>query len=467
MSPLLAHRDPAQVVAYWQGQPILAGDFLARVHALVAQMPAGKFVLNVCSNRLNFALGFCAAVLSGRSTLMPATLAPELIEHFRARYPDLLVLWDQSNPIHSINDCQVDAQALATSTELATYQVPLVDNKHVAAYVFTSGSTGLPQAHPKTWGLLHRNAKAQELRLRETLAHDSKQGFTLIGTVPGQHMYGFESTLLLALLTGNAFAAEHPFFPADIAQAVAQVPGACKVLVSTPFHLSRFCQAQQEQALDLSPLDLVFCATAPLSQTLAREITRTLGAPLLEIYGCTESGQLATRTSAETSVWHTYADVLIKELSPQPNEEEARFIASGGHVPGEIVLGDVLLLHDASHFELLGRGVDMINVAGKRHSLASLTHLLCSVEGVRDGVYFLPDETDQVTARADVVRPVAFVVAPQQTTASILGALRQKVDSVFLPRQIFFVDALPRNSTGKLPRQALLALYQQFNKAAA
>ena len=466
MSPLLAHTNSDQVVAYWGGEPILAGDFLARVVALAAQLPPGKFVLNSCSNRLNFAIGFCAAVMTGRTTLMPATLAPELIDHFRVQYPGLVVIWDQSNPIEGMASCRVDGEALAMQGTLAAYQVPAIDDDHIAAYVFTSGSTGLPQAHPKTWGLLHRNARAQALRVRETLstaADETPSTFTLIGTVPAQHMYGFESTVLLALLTGNAFAAEHPFFPADIATSVAHVPG-CKVLVSTPFHLSRFCQARQEQPLELAPIALVFCATAPLSQALARQIADTLGAPLLEIYGCTESGQLATRTSANTSVWHTYADVVITQRKTATPQGELQFVASGGHVPGEVPLGDVLDLHDSSHFELLGRGVDMINVAGKRHSLASLTHLLCSVKGVQDGVYFLPDETPQDISSGNVVRPVAFVVAHGYTSLAIMAALRPKMDAVFLPRHLYFVDALPRNSTGKLPRQILLDLYHHVQQ---
>ena len=460
MSPLFAHTSATQVTAYWGGQSLLAGEFLTQVEHLADRMPAGQFVLNICTNRLNFALGFCAAVMTGRTTLMPATLAPELIDHFRTRYPDLVVLWDQNNPIGGLPECQIDREALRGLSNPGAFQVPDIADEHIAAYVFTSGSTGLPQAHPKTWGLLHRNARAQALRLQETLELTAHAPFTLIGTVPAQHMYGFESTVLLALLTGNAFAAEHPFFPADIAQSLEQVPG-CKVLVSTPFHLSRFCQAKMEQGLDLTPVSLVFCATAPLSQALARQISDTLDAPLLEIYGCTESGQLATRISADTTVWHTYADVVISERPVAATEGGSQFFASGGHVPGEVLLGDLLVLQDPSHFELLGRGVDMINVAGKRHSLASLSHLLCSVEGVQDGVYFLPDESPDDASRGNVVRPVAFVSAPGLTPQTIIEGLRQKMDAVFLPRHLYFVEALPRNSTGKLPRQVLMDLYQR------
>ncbi|PIQ13537.1 MAG: beta-hydroxyacyl-ACP dehydratase, partial [Hydrogenophilales bacterium CG18_big_fil_WC_8_21_14_2_50_58_12] len=54
----------------------------------------------------------------------------------------------------------------------------------------------------------------------------------------------------------------------------------------------------------------------------------------------------------------------------------------------------------------------------------------------------------------------ACVVAPGMAAAALLAALRERIDPVFLPRPLLFVDALPRNSTGKLPRTALQALFQ-------
>ncbi len=87
----------------------------------------------------------------------------------------------------------------------------------VAARVMTSGSTGEPQPHRKTWGLLWRNAHAGAARLAELAGLDSLGGVNLVATVPAQHMYGFESSLLVALLAGAAFDAARPFYPADIA----------------------------------------------------------------------------------------------------------------------------------------------------------------------------------------------------------------------------------------------------------
>jgi len=55
-----------------------------------------------------------------------------------------------------------------------------------------------------------------------------------------------------------------------------------------------------------------------------------------------------------------------------------------------------------------------------------------------------------------VCRLAALVVAPALSEAQILAALRAAVDPVFLPRPLRIVSALPRNGTGKLPRDALL-----------
>jgi hypothetical protein len=80
-------------------------------------------------------------------------------------------------------------------------------------------------------------------------------------------MYGFESTVLLALLSGNAFSAERPFYPADICAAVAAVPRP-RALISTPVHLRALLAA----GIELPPIDLIVSATAPLTLDLAREV---------------------------------------------------------------------------------------------------------------------------------------------------------------------------------------------------
>lgn len=108
-------------------------------------------------------------------------------------------------------------------------------------------------------------------------------------------------------------------------------------------------------------------------------------------------------------------------------------------------------------FLLHGRHADLINIAGKRTSLAYLNHQLGAVPGVVDGAFFLPDEEGP----DGITRLTAFVVAPGLSARQVTVELRQRIDAIFLPRPLVLVDQLPRNSTGKLPRAELQALYAE------
>ena len=95
----------------------------------------------------------------------------------------------------------------------------------------------------------------------------------------------------------------------------------------------------------------------------------------------------------------------------------------------------------------------MINIAGKRASLGDLNLKLNEIEGVCDGVFFMPDEVPGA-----VTRLMAFVVAPGLSKKEVVGRLRGSIDPVFLPRPLHLVEILPRTGTGKLPKALLLDL---------
>ncbi len=101
-------------------------------------------------------------------------------------------------------------------------------------------------------------------------------------------------------------------------------------------------------------------------------------------------------------------------------------------------------------FLLHGRTADLVNIAGKRTSLAHLNYHLNSIEGVRDGAFVVPEQESEA-----VTRLAAYVVAPGLSSEALMNALRQRIDAAFLPRPLCIVEALPRSATGKLPRQSL------------
>ena len=391
-------------------------------------------------------MGLAATLLTRRVSLLPPTHTPEVIRRLGAFAADLICLTDAK-------DCDIDLPQVRYPPEdepaiPIPWQVPQLDAAQTAAIVFTSGSTGLPVPHGKSWGRLSRCVRdeAERLGLSDGRSH------ALLATVPPQHMYGFESSVLVALQSGNALCAEHPFYPADICAALERLPRP-RALISTPIHLRALIACPGE----VPGADLLVSATAPLTQELARESEQRFGAALIEIYGSTESGQLATRRTAREREWRLWPGVCL-------TLDEGRAWARGGHLEQPTPMCDELEVIDAERFLLHGRLADLVNIAGKRSSLAYLTHQLNAIEGVLDGAFFFPQEPQ--TSTNGITRVAAAVVAPGLDTAHLTEALRQRIDPVFLPRPLLLVPRLPRNSTGKLPRAALQALAADASVAA-
>lgn len=443
--PLLTHQSLDQTVAWYRGRPVSAAKFLADVGRMAIAMPAGSHVLNVCHDRYHFTVGLAAAMVSGKVSLLPPTHTPEMIRQLKAFSADVFCL-------HDADDCEIDLpgvrypampEAIAVE-QIAKMKIPLIDSRQRIAVLFTSGSTGTPIPHPKSWGSLVKNVRAQA----ERLGMNDGETRTIIGTVPPQHMYGLESTVLLPLQSGNIISSERPFYPADICSAIEDAP-VKRMLVSSPVHLRLLLDAE----LELPEVEKILCATAPLSPQLAETIETRFKAPLIEIYGSTETGQIASRRTVENVEWRLFPDVRL-------TLQNEHIWASDGHVEIPAPLNDVIEITSPSHFLLYGRMSDLINIAGKRNSLVSLNHHLNSIPGVVDGAFFVPhDDDDQKGPLGHVTRLSACVVAPDLTTGELMAALRERIDPVFLPRPLLMLEKLPRNSTGKLPRAALKALF--------
>ena len=434
-SPLFSHSSPGDVVAYRGGVAITAQRLLADASELALRLPPGRHVLNVCLDRYRFTVGLAASLISGRVSLLPSTHTPAVIRELLDFAPDAFCLTD--DPACTIELPRLPFPHLGGAA--VPWRVPQIPQTQLAAIVFTSGSTGTPLPYRKLWGRLARCVRdgAPRLGLLDGRAH------TVVGTVPAQHMYGFESTVLLALLSGNAFSAERPFYPADIAATLAAVPRP-RALVSTPVHLRTLLAA----GIELPPVDLIVSATAPLDLALAHAAEATFQTRLLEIYGSTETGQIATRRTAESLNWSLWPGVRLQTSGDQT-------FAHGGHVEQVTPMCDVLELVNDGEFLLHGRTADLVNVAGKRSSFAYLNAQLNAIPGVVDGAFFLRD-TD-AAGHTGVHRVAAVVVAPALTAAQLTARLKERIDPVFLPRPLLLVDRLPRNATGKLPQEALQA----------
>ena len=441
--PLTSHTT-GDTLAWDESGSVTVDAFYRSAVRMAQSLPPSQYVVNTCQDRYLFMLGFAAALISGRPTLMPSSFTAGTLQQIQDRYPDIICLHDGTQRAEGLREWRIsDTQEPLDADEVTA---PEIDVNQVAAIVFTSGSTGEPTAHAKTWGRLCVNGASEAARL-------GSAEHTIVATVPAQHMYGFESSVLLAMHGGSSVWRGKPFYPADIAAALAASPRP-RMLVTTPYHLSNLVGSGTE----VPECDLLLCATAPLSTELAITAEALFSSPLFEIYGCTESGQVASRRTVSGPVWQ-----LLPGLSMASDESGAW--VSGGHVEGRVALTDQISHLGGDLFRLGDRHSDMVNIAGKRASLAALSATLRGLPGVVDASYLLPHESS-ASPTESIQRLAALVVAPALSVNDIITALRQAVDPAFLPRPLLKVDALPRNATGKVLANELQALFQRARAAA-
>ena len=462
--PLLQRAETAALFQTARGV-IRRGEFLAASWRLAAALaaeapagsPAGSVVLNLCEDRLSFALGFAAAMIAGCRSALSSDRSPARVRDLATRLGAAAILsetplgeiplgapplGETPTAIAPCRTVMVDPAALLAGATAAGGQEraanPEIAGETPAAEVFTSGSTGEPAAHGKTWGALFARSLAAASRFG--LGADGP--VSVVGTVPPQHMYGFETTILLAFHGPVTSWCGPAFFPHDIAAALAAMP-APRLLVTTPLQL----RALLDAALSLPPLALVISATAPLAPDLAARAEARWRTRVAEIFGATEAGSIASRMTAASEIWEAYPGLRLAAAADGVVSVAAPFAET-------VALADALELVAPARFRLLGRRSDVVKLGGKRASLAALTRILTAIEGVEDGVFVAPGDLDaEPTARL-----LAFVVAPGREPGEILAALRREIDPIFLPRRVIPLPRLPRNEFGKLSAAHLAAL---------
>jgi acyl-coenzyme A synthetase/AMP-(fatty) acid ligase len=419
--------DDSRVIAWHAGRLIMQGEFLDDVAKVLAKLPASDSMINLCEDRYNFLVTYLAGVIAGHRVLLPPTRVEQVVKEIESLHEGSYRIDDAVMTQGSDEHAEI---ALETKAD------------QLAMIGYTSGSTGQPSAQAKRWRALHASAAHNSAAMRRAMNLRECDNAFIVATVPPQHMYGMELSVLLPLLGGMAVHSGRPLFPADIASALAQVPEP-RVLVSTPVHLRAIAQSTQA----FPPTSLIVSATAPLDKALASAVEAKLKAPLLEMFGSTETCVIATRRTAMDDYWHAYEAVTL-----EPQVDGTRVDAPW--FQQAVTLQDLLELGPDDRFAVRGRNADMIEVAGKRASLADLTRRLLAIEGVKDAAVFQPDQDEVGT----IYRVAAAVVAPGMNAKQILKHLASTVDAAFLPRPLMLVDALPRNDVGKLPRGKLLEL---------
>lgn len=414
-------------------------DFLGHVHRLADQLPDSDHLVNLCGNRYLFMVSFCAAVLRGQVSLLPPNYNPATQVALAERHRNCYVLHDGIAVAEDLPELNLEHVALGGD---GVQVVPEIAGDQLAAISFTSGSTGQSKPNPKPWRTKFRGG---QLNRRYMLPDAGLTRASMLATVPGQHMWGLETSVILALMADLCVSDQRPLYPADICKLLSALPEP-RLMVSTPVHL----RAMVKSGLSFPRVERVLCATAPLDPSLAARVESTFGGTLYEIYGCSELGSMAGRRTVEGVPWS-----LFDAMQLTPSNDGT--IATADHVPGTIQMQDLIEIHADRRFSLMGRQTDLIDIAGKRGSLKELNQVLTTMDGVVDGVVFLPTQSRAVPRLAALV-----VLDRGVTTKQVADHFRAHLDPAFVPRRIMEVEALPRAASGKLPDVQVTALYESL-----
>ena len=258
-APLLDPYHADAVLAFENGHPITHHDFLSDVAALADLLPEKSTVMNLAENRYRFLVGFAAALVRGQTTLLPPSHAAGALSKIAREYGAGYCLVDGTERVDHIPSYQIPN---GTGYSFSDEKAPLIPIDHPALVAFTSGSTGNPHPHSKTWGSFIAIARATGIRFGFTIPNR----ITIVATVPHRHMYGLETFMMLPLQHGMAFQVKRPLFPEDVRSALTEVPSP-RMLVTTPLHI-RACVTA---GVRLPPLECILSATAPLPLSLAKQ----------------------------------------------------------------------------------------------------------------------------------------------------------------------------------------------------
>lgn len=425
------------------------GEIHAAAQAVADQLPSGGTVCNLCHGRAAFLVGWLAALRQGCLQVLPPSSGPADLAALLGEVSEPVVLVDDPQILQPGWDTLARCLVIRPErvTPAAAFWTP--DAQHLRVRLYTSGSTGRPEAQDKTLAQLAQGAAVLGQRLEAELDGGLASLRGLVCSVPPQHMFGLEASVMLALVHGLPCLDERPLLPADVHAAFKRCgkqDGKGRwAWVTTPLHLRALVRANES----LPHCGLALASTMPLAPGAAAKAEALIDAPVLEIYGSTETGAVALRRTACEPLWRALPGVTLF-----PTAEGAS--AHGSHFTSPQTLADQIVPSGEAGFQLLGRHSDLIKIAGRRASLSGLNLLLQDLPGLDDGVFYLPASGEPAE------RLVLIHTGPPLDRDAALTWLRERLDPAFLPRVFIHVDALPRSGPGKLARAALDAIYAQW-----
>lgn len=448
---LRGERSDDAILAIRDGQPLSWQQWRRRVgqwRALLTHEPGRAWAVYT-SDAYEFSAILFGLWASGKVACIPGSNQPLVADQLRPRVQGFIGDFSLSAGKPLLTPPPADATSLASTVEL--------DPQQPAVEIFTSGSSGQPQAIGKRFYQL-----AEEVSGLQAMWGDLAADALTVGTVSHHHIYGLLFRVLWPLAAGRCFDAGMT----DYLEALNRQHLACEniVLVSSPSHLSRIPEQTNWRALR-ERCRAIFSSGAPLSREASVSACKLLGSKPIEVLGSSETGGIAWRQqdARKNVVWQALSGIEIGRDEPS-GCLKIRSPYLPPMKPGEWYLtSDRINLLGGDSFSLQGRADRIAKVEGKRVSLSEMEQRLLAHSWVKAArVIVLEGKRAEVAAVVVLNAEGSDHLAKlgrRPVNGQLQAHLLQQFERPVLPRRWRYPTTLPVDSQGKVTQQNLISLF--------
>jgi acyl-coenzyme A synthetase/AMP-(fatty) acid ligase len=309
--------------------------------------------------------------------------------------------------------------------------------------IFTGGTTGAPQV----WSKTGENIFGEGFFLTRYFKVTEQD--RIAATVPPYHIYGLLFSVLLPLAASATVIAGTPSFPGEIAAALQEQEAT--LLVSIPAHY----RALRGRKTASPSLRLAFSSAGMLDAEDNRTFFSENGVGIVEVYGSTETGGIATRNISRGERCFTVLPIVTWKIRDRRLCVRSSFLSP--ELPrdddGFFVCGDRAEACGSNGFALKGRIDGVTKVGGKRVDLEEVRAFIKKEPGVMDCVVLtLPEEGGREHLIAALIQGLSADIDSIRKTLSI------SLEPYALPRVLKTVGRIPLQENGKYDRDAIIRL---------
>ena len=342
---------------------------------------------------------------------------------------------------------------------------------HLAALLYTSGTSGKPKGVMLTTG----NLVANVAQCTNCAQFDHRDIF--VGVLPQFHSFGLTVLTVLPLSIGAKVVYTARFMPKRILSLLSEHRPT--VLLAIPSMYAALLAARSAAAEQFESLRFVVSGAEPLPESVSNGFREKLNVVINEGYGLTETAPVTNLCRPEEyrrrSVGPPVPGVDEKIVDPDgrelPPNTDGEILIRGANVmagyygleaetkavfteDGYFRTGDMGRFDDDGHLYITGRIKEMLIIGGENVFPREIEEVLNAHPSVHaSAVIGVHDDT-----RGEV--PLAFVELEEDATfdeTSLRSTCREALAQYKVPREIRVLEALPRNPTGKILRRALSA----------